>query len=442
MKEMILLGAGASVEAGVPDSYSMSEKILGAFEERYTHAKHPKVISFVLGGLLFQNSIRGLNPLKNGVNVEDLFNAIELLRDRHTLEAAPFVGSWHSMIDEFDTIEPPQLNLRAMHRAIYKSVADEIMRAMPRHAPAFGDTEIDRNLQTMIRSIIHGSHNHSVSANISRAIGNYVVKITNEWMNKLKQPPHSNYEFERVFKEAMERESKPGKGKIFDEVAEYMIRTLANIVWIDDPQKIAYLQPLLNICETQKQLTIATLNYDNSIEVSSKNKGNCTTCIEEWSQTGLFESDDDGIMLLKLHGSIDWALSEGMPDENRPLPYTVIKHAAPDDVKKAGFKPAVVFGHRNKLTADGPFLDILRAFQRELEKADRLTVVGYSFGDEHINIYIGNWLNQSRERVIRVIDPNFAGNENDFALLLRRLEDRVQIIEKTAGFGIAQAFGK
>jgi hypothetical protein len=89
MREMLLLGAGASVEAGVPDSHQMSERILTAFEKRFGDSKYTKIISFVIGGLLFQNGIKGLNPLKTGVNVEELFNAIELLRDRHAIEAAP-----------------------------------------------------------------------------------------------------------------------------------------------------------------------------------------------------------------------------------------------------------------------------------------------------------------------------------------------------------------
>ena len=108
MKEMILLGAGASVEAGIPDSYDMTKRILEAFKTNPEFKLYARVVSFVAGGLLFQNGIRGLNPLEIGVNVEELFNAIDLLANRNTLEAAPFVGSWHSMIDEFDKIAPPR----------------------------------------------------------------------------------------------------------------------------------------------------------------------------------------------------------------------------------------------------------------------------------------------------------------------------------------------
>lgn len=93
MNEILLLGAGASVEAGVPDAYRMTHELSEYFHSNFGSERQAQVISFVIGGLLFQQGVGGKDPLKEGVNVEELFNAVQLLASRNTLEAAPFVGS-------------------------------------------------------------------------------------------------------------------------------------------------------------------------------------------------------------------------------------------------------------------------------------------------------------------------------------------------------------
>jgi hypothetical protein len=187
-----------------------------------------------------------------------------------------------------------------------------------------------------------------------------------------------------------------------------------------------------------QKLTVATLNYDNSIELlTNTKKVACSTGIENWSKSGSFGEIDNGVLLLKLHGSIDWELKDGLIDEERLLPHKVIACVSEEQIKKTGFRPAVIFGHKNKLTADGPFLEILQIFQKELDSADRLTIVGYSFGDVHINVYISNWLNQNQKHAIRIIDPNFDKNPNEFARKLRRIKSqRLEVIEKNAGEGL------
>ena len=68
------------------------------------------------------------------------------------------------------------------------------------------------------------------------------------------------------------------------------------------------------------------------------------------------------------------------------------------------FIPAFVFGAGNKLRIDGPYLDLLRVFQRRLEEHEELLTVGYSFSDDHINGAINRWLRSSCMRSITVID--------------------------------------
>jgi hypothetical protein len=114
------------------------------------------------------------------------------------------------------------------------------------------------------------------------------------------------------------------------------------------------------------------------------------------------------IHLLKLHGSIDWILKSkkglGGLQEMR-----VALAGDPSDTVPGGmqYSPALIFGARGKLRADGPFLAMLRAFNVFLADADRLLVVGYSFRDEHINTAIRRWFNRDPTLEIVVIDPSF-----------------------------------
>src|SRR5262249_40354258 len=94
----------------------------------------------------------------------------------------------------------------------------------------------------------------------------------------------------------------------------------------------------------------------------------------------------------------------------------------------------VVFGSKNKLTADGPFLDLLRAFQRELLKAQTLTIVGYSFADVHINICISQWLNLNAANRLRIVDPSFVQKANDYISQLNYYApSRIELIKEPAG---------
>ena len=82
----------------------------------------------------------------------------------------------------------------------------------------------------------------------------------------------------------------------------------------------------------------------------------------------VFKSPEHGLHLLKLHGSIDWR-RVGEQTSATQMPTVKIHQLEPEDVKRPELRPAVIFGNRNKLTAEGPFLDLLRAFQDELAES-------------------------------------------------------------------------
>lgn len=226
-----------------------------------------------------------------------------------------------------------------------------------------------------------------------------------------------------------------GHPDVWVDIANITQAMLVQIATITDATKVDYLSPLLDLMATQKdecgngRLVIATINYDNSIELLAESHGiHCHTGIEEWFDTKEFDTTGSGLYLLKLHGSIDWEQEQRDSTPHKPMPTMLVKKHQPRSVtlpmeqvpKPLHYMPAVIFGQRNKLTAEGPFLDLFQSFKRELDVSDVLTVIGYSFRDEHINAAITQWLNR-RQGVctLRIVAPHFKQSIEPYAISLR-----------------------
>jgi len=330
--EMLLLGAGASVEAGIPDAKSMAKRIVKKFQNDSRLKGEADVLIFVNAQLIADAQKRSGDPSIDCVDVEALYNAILLLFERDELEISPFVQSW---LPELATIS--------------KDVLDSIM-----------------------------------------------LRI------------------------------------------EMMLEELASI---KDEAKVEYLSPILNLARRQRRLFIASLNYDNGIELLSRAKGMpCDTAIEEWKKTGVLNYPNDGINLIKLHGSVYWLWSKDARTYDERLPHRLIRTKSHFDEKLPLTvlveTPMVIFGRHNKLTAEGPFLDLLKRFDEQLQKSDLLTVVGYSFRDSHINFYISKFLNQYGGR-IRIVEPGFKASNVDYIEHLRVFStmrpDQIEIVHRYTG---------
>lgn len=431
---MILLGAGASVEAGIPAAYEMTGKIAELFRQSPHYQTGSRVLAFVIGGLLFKRGMEGEDALTAGVNVEELFNAVQLLAERGRLEASPFVGSWHAVVDELDQIDPPEASLSAIHRAIQRGVAEQVKAAIPSHVAGFAASDIDRNLQSAVMGMARGRSVTSGSfSSLSHAVGKYISEYIREWTEKLRNTTPYNFELENELRKLADQRPRPGQGRVFESVAEHMIRTLIDIVWIKDPEKVKYLDPLVALGTTHKGTVVATLNYDNTVELAASTAGvPCDTGIAQWSQTGRFSFHPAGISLLKLHGSIEWEQGWlGGPDMMNHLEVRLVDLT---EKRRMGYRPAVIFGHRNKLTAEGPFLDLLHVFVEALDSSDTLTVIGYSFGDPHINALLTRWMNGNAARKLRVVNPSFNAIRNRFTEELARIgAARVTVLQQQTG---------
>jgi hypothetical protein len=216
---------------------------------------------------------------------------------------------------------------------------------------------------------------------------------------------------------------------------------------------LAYLAPIVEAARRKNGLTVATLNYDTSLEQAAEAAGMAAyTGIESWIKHRHWEWPDYGLRLLKLHGSIDWCWQTSPPERGH-LPLRKVEPTTlPFSDQRA---PALVFGQRGKLREDGPFLALLTEFERLLEDGDRLIVVGYSFRDGHVNEVIRRWTAADISRTIVIVDPDFPNNMprlDGFRYeLVRHLNppafpnqpppvERVSVIRQTAAAALAELF--
>jgi hypothetical protein len=435
-KNIILLGAGASRAAGIPTAYEMTRSIIDQVEKE--DPLYARTLRFVAGGLLFQTGVRGEDPF-GGVDVEELFSAVLLLADRNTLEAAPFIGSWHPMVERLDQQPPSSYVLEQFFREIHQDITNTVIETFP-NPPAFTHMDIERAIQEAVSAALKSGHYRSSSfGGPGRVIQEGIGKWLKAWLQGMKAQRPNSHNFARSLSQILLGLRSPGEGGNYRRLASAMTATLAKIAWIDEPEKVKYLDPILQIAAKQKRLTIASLNYDNALEILFGTAGiDLERGIESWTSEGKLAESAAGPVLLKLHGSIDWALE--MPSRSQRLQMPRAKLVAKNASEVGqGYKPAIVFGQRNKLTAEGPFLDLLSAFRRELSLSSKLIVVGYSFRDAHINEYISQWLNERDERTITVIDPGFNESQVPYTRdLMQYTGSRINVIQEPAERGLAQ----
>lgn len=129
-----------------------------------------------------------------------------------------------------------------------------------------------------------------------------------------------------------------------------------------------------------------------------------------------------------LHGSIYWDVdsenSNGFRIPNlRKVPYPSLPvnydHPVIQNEKgKSILATGIITGYQKlQKGALTPFRQMKFAFDRDTITADKLIIVGYSFGDEHINAAIGEAIKSNPKLKIVIVDPNFM--KDDLNIIIR-----------------------
>jgi hypothetical protein len=289
-----------------------------------------RAIDTALGGLKFAKPW-------NVVDIEALYQALLGLSNRRSQFLAPFVGAWHESV----------LLAERVDRAA--DAADAMVQA----------------LVTDVRS----------SMNSPGGVSAFDLGA-----------------FRDATRHALATAS--GYGDTFHEAAMEVLRIVIRSCWIRDQEahRVEYLVPLIQRSKTAP-VWIASLNYDNTIELAAKSCGIAVDLgIQSGSIMGARFQPEAALTLAKLHGSLDWA----------PTGEGNIQIVEPRYIGMLA--PVMIFGAGNKLRISGPYLDMLFAFRSQLERSKQLHVCGYSFRDAHVNYLIYSWLERDYSRRLTVAD--------------------------------------
>ena len=97
---ILLLGAGASVEAGIPDSTKMVQKIEELVSESEEWQCFKDLYHYLRSSIFYADGLEGKFGDDVSFNIERLVNVLDELhqRERHTLY--PFIGAWNPKLQE------------------------------------------------------------------------------------------------------------------------------------------------------------------------------------------------------------------------------------------------------------------------------------------------------------------------------------------------------
>lgn len=346
------LGAGASRDAGLPLSKDLTKIIVKDLnpEQPVRSRKRDlqKILNFVVSAMVGHQGKSGKNP-DVMPDIESVVSAVDLLSKRFEIELAPFVQNWDPAVDLLDK-------------------------------------KTDSS-SSWARDIRDGVTN-------LRGTGDYTLK--------------------EGLVGFMEDHYKMGiSGGQYTLLMYELLGQLKTHLTITDSSLTEYLKPLVELGKREK-VTIATINYDLTIETAAKLVG-IEVCrgIDEWNEKWKLVWSDTGVQLIKLHGSIDWGRGS-RKNLNRETDLLMrdsiileMKEPLPPNTL-----PFVIYGRREKLRPEGPFSELRTELISQLRAASHLVVIGYSFGDDHINELIKKWLNSDLDRRLIIVDPFFPKGRN------------------------------
>jgi hypothetical protein len=284
-----------------------------------------------------------------------------------------------------------------------------------------------RELYHQIKSAIHyaagikGKFNSDVPYNIETLVNTLYELERNEdhpiypfvaaWNSRLLAHAGPNFEKVRTFRE-----------KILDALKEW--------VQLENTAKADYYTGLKQLQQSlQFPLKVFSLNYDLCVERLSSDLCNVETGFGgvgdsypwEWKRFDETnpEAEPPELFLYKMHGSINWKRDQS---GNLICVNYSGSNIPPDQMQ-------VIFGRDFKLEAADPYLFYAFEFRRCSLEARAILIIGYGFGDEHINkMLIQAVRHDSSKRLIVV------GNMTDTAKLTRRREEiakRLDIANET-----------
>ena len=247
---------------------------------------------------------------------------------------------------------------------------------------------------------IHGRFDGSASYNIER-----LVDTLNEINRKSE---HTLYPFVGAWNPTLVEVAGEDFGMI-EEFKQQIVRTLLS-EWMAVTSYATNANYYSGLIEFQKEyqypLRLFTLNYDLCVERIFRNanasieRGFDDRRYWDWRRFGDHDHLPVDAYLYKLHGSVDWVY------EDERLTYHDDPRQNPDT--------AIIFGTSYKLEYRDPFLFLTYEFRKWTLEARMIVVIGYGFGDSHINKIIQQALTANSDRVLLVVSPLFGEEAENY----------------------------
>ncbi|WP_161891159.1 SIR2 family protein [Pontibacter russatus] len=259
--------------------------------------------------------------------------------------------------------------------------------------------------------------------------------------NEGEQPTNINYKYRLIFEGDAAPEQHILRGlltkiisQIMADVLDYSYYSVSKKVIVENEANKqlndAFARWIKASLYPERVARIYTLNYDRLFKIVLENRG--VPLFEGFTNTGaaiepnayhrpdlkrLYEHDFS--CHYNLHGSASWHVSslnrQNMPSHeyflaiNGPL-ITGNGDVATVQIEKGKniiLTPIITGYQKAQKTAITPFKQMQAAFDKDCMFADNLFIVGYSFGDAHINESIRNALKENEELQVTIVDPNF-----------------------------------
>lgn len=101
---IVLLGAGASVEAGIPDSTDMVRKVeslvQGLVQGQGDWQSHQDLYNYIRSSIYYAEGIQGKFDTEVQFNIETLVNVLDEIQRKENHTLYPFVGAWNQKLVE------------------------------------------------------------------------------------------------------------------------------------------------------------------------------------------------------------------------------------------------------------------------------------------------------------------------------------------------------
>lgn len=179
-----------------------------------------------------------------------------------------------------------------------------------------------------------------------------------------------------------------GVTNAFAFVIQHTKNRLREWLTVTDTTQAKYFRNLHDFVASEFRLHIFTLNYDECVELALAHSfGDINT---RWTngfdhkgwKPDLLQNKKKRFdaLLYKLHGSLDWVDDEELGVCSVKWPMAERAEEISDK-----YESLLIFATAMKVVPRDPYLTLLVRFRAELLRTKCIVILGYSFGDEHVN---------------------------------------------------------